>query len=116
MSSQDGSSFSHVDEMCSRIMKLLVHHIPLDKGERVAYKKVDVWDKSRSINGTDTAGPYEPGLKDPSLKDAVFKKLTDRKDIEDLGDRMRITEHGAAEPKNQDPHGVYSHGHRYLYA
>jgi hypothetical protein len=104
MSSQDSPD---IREMSSRIGKLLVLHIPLDGGKRIAYKKVDVWEQSRFISGTNSAGPYEPGLKDPRLKDTVFKVLAERGDIEDLGDRVRITEQGAAKPEYQDPQGVY---------
>lgn len=97
---------TYANDMRNRVVWLLIHHIPIDR-QRKAYHKDDVWEKSSSINGV--FDEYGPGL-----KEKVFKMMVDRKDIEDLGDRIRITEEAAKRPENQPPPGIYYQGLRYL--
>jgi hypothetical protein len=94
------------EKMCDRVMWLLVHEISptVFRQHMREWDKDDVWKWASSRDGV--FEEFGPGL-----KDTVFKMLVDRRDIDDLGARIRITEQGAKIPVKL---GLYALGRSYL--
>jgi hypothetical protein len=91
-----------VKEMCNRVMWLLVHELTVHPEIRDFIKDA-VWEHSSFINGVHEE--FGPGL-----KVTVFKMLSDRGDIINLGRIVRITNQGVTRPENQPPDGLYLRG------
>jgi hypothetical protein len=86
------------DEMCRRIMYVLLHKINLP--QTIEFNKDVVWEAASSIPGVFK----EYGL---GLKDTVFQALVQQQDIVDLGETVRITDQGVRRPENQPPDGLF---------
>jgi hypothetical protein len=96
---------SDADKMCDRVMWLLVHEIsPAVRPQIKEWDKDAVWREASS-----TLGIYQEF--GPHLKDTVFRMLVDRRHIEDLGTRIRMTPQGARIPVNR---GLYDYNRSYL--
>jgi hypothetical protein len=87
------------DEMCRRVMYVLLHEINLQP-QTIEFNKDLVWEAASSIPGLFK----EYGL---GLKDTVFQALVQQQDIVDLGETVRITDQGVRRPENQPPDGLF---------
>ena len=94
------------DEMCRRVMYVLLHEINLEP-QTIEFNKDGVWDAASSIPGVFK----EYGLR---LKDTVFQALVQQQDIIDLGGTIRITDQGVRRPENQPPDGLFVRDRRLL--
>jgi hypothetical protein len=70
------------DEMCRRIMYVLLHEINLQP-QTIEFNKDVVWEAASSISGVFK----EYGL---GLKDTVFQALVQQQDIVDLGETVLL--------------------------
>lgn len=95
------------DEMCRRIMYVLLHEINLQP-QTIDFNKDVVWEAASSIPGVFK----EYGL---GLKDIVFQALVQQQDIVDLGETVRITDQGVRRPENQPPDGLFVRDRRLLH-
>jgi hypothetical protein len=87
------------DEMCRRVMYVLLHEINLQP-QTIEFNKDLVWEAASSIPGVFK----EYGL---GLKDTVFQALVQQQDIVDLGETVRITDQGVRRPENLPPDGLF---------
>jgi hypothetical protein len=87
------------DEMCHRVMYVLLHEINLQP-QTIEFNKDLVWEAASSIPGFFK----EYGL---GLKDTVFQALAQQQDIVDLGQTVRITDQGVRRLENQPPDGLF---------
>lgn len=94
------------EEMCRRIMYVLLHEINLQP-QTIEFNKDVIWEAASSIQGVFK----EYGL---GLKDTVFRALVQQQDIIDLGETVRITDQGVRRPENQPPDGLFVHDRRLL--
>ena len=94
------------EEMCRRIMYVLLHEINLQP-QTIEFNKDLVWEAASSIPGLFK----EYGL---GLKDKVFRALVQQQDIVDLGETVRITDQGVRRPENQPPDELFVRDRRLL--
>lgn len=87
------------EEMCRRIMYVLLHEINLQP-QTIEFNKDVIWEAASSVPG----GFKEYGL---GLKDTVFRTLVQQQDIVDLGETVRITDQGVRRPENEPPDGLF---------
>ena len=93
MSSQNKPSQHEIDVMCYRISCLLAHEVRIHP-EISEFDKDKIWKEASDIIGL--FQKYEPGYE---FKEMVFESLAQRGDIEDLNDKVRITDQCARRPE-----------------
>ena len=87
--------------MCLRVMRILIHEVKTSQPRRREFDKDAIWEEACKLYSE--VSEYFQGL-----KDKVFQELAKRKDIEDLGSTIRITDHGEKDPKYQ-PDDLFLH-------
>lgn len=96
ISSQPPSQYD-IQEMCRRVMYVLIHEMTTSRPQRREFDKDTIWEEARTLYFSEYG---------KALSGKVFQELKTRQDIEDLGTTVRVTDQ-ASKPEYQPPEGIF---------